>query len=386
MFGFAKGLQRDASALLGYSCALAICAFCMLAYLLPMSAFADDEDQAGTYVAGATATADQEDLPGDADSSSSSSSSSKAESDSVDSSSDYSAMSLSKLKQVVTDKTAERDKAQTLLDELSKRVTSTTGQLEKTRAKLVEQQALAERSVRERYKVQSRYPTLVDALLDAKDWQSFVAGIEYIEAASRASVDGVVKSREEVAYLEKELERLEKEKTDADKHLTQVSAELEAATRARDEAQRKADLVTNARLKADGANWKAGKKKFVAEWGPRIDAYLEGSPMAGQGDTFAEAAWENHIDPRFSPAISNIESGKGSICIRPYNAWGWGAADPNPAGLASAWSSWEEAIFAHVSGLKAGYGYTISKKGAKKYCPPNWQVWYATTVDQMNSI
>ena len=67
-----------------------------------------------------------------------------------------------------------------------------------------------------------------------------------------------------------------------------------------------------------------GKAAFIEEWTARIDAYLAGSPLAGYGSVFAEAAWEYSIDPRWSPAISNTESSKGRICFLPHNAWGWG--------------------------------------------------------------
>ena len=124
-------------------------------------------------------------------------------------------------------------------------------------------------------------------------------------------------------------------------------------------------------------DWSIGEKAFVDEWTARIDAYLAGSPLAGYGATFAQAAWNNHVDPRFSPAISNTESGKGSVCFRPYNAWGWGS---------TGWSSWEEAINAHVAGLAAGYGYSITPAGAQSYCPPTWQSWYSKTLSQMEII
>ena len=97
-------------------------------------------------------------------------------------------------------------------------------------------------------------------------------------------------------------------------------------------------------------DWSVGREAFVAEWSARIDAYLAGSPLSGYGTTFAEAAWENGIDPRWSPAISNTESGKGSVCFLPHNAWGWGS---------SAWGDWDTAIRAHVAGLASGYGYSL---------------------------
>ena len=37
------------------------------------------------------------------------------------------------------------------------------------------------------------------------------------------------------------------------------------------------------------------------------------------------------VDPRFSPAISAVESSKGLYCFRSHNAWGWGS---------SSWNTW----------------------------------------------
>ncbi len=122
--------------------------------------------------------------------------------------------------------------------------------------------------------------------------------------------------------------------------------------------------------------WSA-RDEFVKKWSGRIDAYLAGSPMAGHGKTFAEAAYDNGVDPRFSPAIANVESSKGLYCFKPHNAWGWGS---------SGWGDWDSAIRDHVAGLASGYGYTVSVSVAKKYCPPNWQFWYSAVLSNMNSI
>ena len=124
-------------------------------------------------------------------------------------------------------------------------------------------------------------------------------------------------------------------------------------------------------------DFSVGKEAFVSEWTSRINAYLAGSPLAGQGATFAEAAWSNGVDPRWSPAISNTESSKGAHCFLPYNAWGWGD---------KSWSSWEEAINAHVAGLANGYGYSITYANAAKYCPPNTDHWFKATIGQMKMI
>lgn len=124
-------------------------------------------------------------------------------------------------------------------------------------------------------------------------------------------------------------------------------------------------------------DWSVGKQAFLAEWTARIDAYLAGSPLEGYGSVFAEAAWDNAVDPRWSPAISNTESGKGSVCFLPYNAWGWGR---------SSWSDWDTAIRSHVAGLAEGYGYSITLDCAYKYCWDTYTAWYDVTHSQMELI
>jgi peptidoglycan hydrolase CwlO-like protein len=126
-----------------------------------------------------------------------------------------------------------------------------------------------------------------------------------------------------------------------------------------------------------GDNQATDKQTFVNQWSGRIDAYLSGSPLAGTGWIFANAAWDYNVDPRWSPAIACLESSKGRYCFKEHNAWGWGS---------SSWPDWETAIYAHVSGLSRGYGYTISEAAAKKYCPPNWKHWYDFVSSQMKLI
>ncbi len=167
-----------------------------------------------------------------------------------------------------------------------------------------------------------------------------------------------------------------------------LSDNIEAERRAAEEARRIAELEhiqsVQAKQRAYGGQgavvavdfW-VGRQAFVEEWPRRIDAYLAGSNLAGHGSDFAEAAWEYGIDPRWSPAISNTESGKGAHCFLPYNAWGWGA---------SIWFNWTDAIWGHVKGLSEGYGYSITYSAAAKYCPPNTSNWYSNTLSEMSKI
>lgn len=156
-------------------------------------------------------------------------------------------------------------------------------------------------------------------------------------------------------------------------------ARIAAAEQAKAEQEARAaqESAANAAAMLSEVDFTVGKEAFITQWTSRIDNYLAGSPLAGYGSTFAEAAWNNGVDPRWSPAISNTESSKGAVCFKPYNAWGWGS---------SSWSSWEEAINAHVEGLASVYGYSITVANAQKYCPPTYMDWYTKTISQMQMI
>ena len=111
----------------------------------------------------------------------------------------------------------------------------------------------------------------------------------------------------------------------------------------------------------------ASRDQFVATWAERIDAFNEGYPLAGYGNVFAEAAYDNHVDPRLSPAIARAESESGRVCFRAYNAWGWGDEE---------WSNWTDAINAHVQGLAESYGYDITEESAARYADGDSDVWF----------
>lgn len=171
----------------------------------------------------------------------------------------------------------------------------------------------------------------------------------------------------------------------------EIAEEEEAARIAAEEAARIAEQEAIARadetrsryytmfgtLPAGDVDFSIGREAFIEKWAARINDYLSGSPLSGHGETFAEAAWEAGIDPRWSPAISNTESTKGRVCFKSHNAWGWDQTN---------WPDWDTAIRAHVAGLARGYGFTISYSYAMRYCPPNYDNWYRDTLNQMTLI
>ena len=108
-----------------------------------------------------------------------------------------------------------------------------------------------------------------------------------------------------------------------------------------------------------GDDFALSEPVFVTKWGNAIDAFYanwsatvgQQSPMQGLGKVMARCAYEQRIDPRLCAAVSIVESSGGLHCIKPFNAWGWGAADSDPEGLAFGWSAWDEAIDAWHTGV-----------------------------------
>lgn len=176
---------------------------------------------------------------------------------------------------------------------------------------------------------------------------------------------------------EEEAARLAAEQAAREEEEARIAAAEEARAAQVEVVVQEQEVVEENTSSLSEVDWSVGKDAFVAEWTARIDAYLAGSALAGQGATFALAAWENGVDPRFSPAISNTESSKGGSCFLPYNAWGWDE---------SSWSNWTDAINAHVAGLGASYGYSLTYENAAKYCPPHAADWYNKTLAQMQLI
>ena len=210
--------------------------------------------------------------------------------------------------------------------------------------------------------------------------QALAAAQEARQEAQRKAQEEAARQAEEAAKAAAEAQAAQEAQAAKEAAEPEQAASADAAADSASESADASGGSSSGTVEApsnDGADWTSDKDSFVVQWAGRIDAYLAGSPMAGTGEVFAEAAWDYGVDPRWSPAISCTESSKGLYCFNSCNAWGWGSAS---------WDNWEDAIRDHVAGLARGYGYTISVEAAKKYCPPNWEHWYNTTLAQMNMI
>ncbi len=295
-------------------------------------------------------------------------------------------------------------------------------------AQIPDQKAKSADAVRRLYKLEQNRNGLIELILSSDDFNSFISMVNYMAAIQEANADEANRLVELKAELQRTQQTIEAQKAEAEEQRKIADDALEEAEKARDEAiaeaRRKAAeeaaraaaktaaqqaVVTGDTAALDDAiqstkpqnqppatnpepqapeapvapaepapeAGEGDREAFISEWTQRIDAYLAGSPLAGYGYAFAEAACDYGVDPRWSPAISNTESSKGAVCFLPHNAWGWGQAS---------WPDWDTAIRAHVRGLAQGYGYTISQAAAQKYCPPTWQDWYIATASEMAKI
>lgn len=310
---------------------------------------------------------------------------------------------------------ADYEAARTRVDELQSQIDENEAHLDELGAQLPGLRERAAASMRTLYKMQQGSGGLVELLLSSNSFNELITTIQYldiIQADNTDALDELLALEDELELtrvsLQSQMQEAEDERAAAEEALAQANAARAslqaqiAAQAAAEESERQAAVEAAAEETAQGTGGSfttesgnqaqvevpatenpgtvdtgSDEDAFVATWTARIDAYLAGSPLAGQGATFAKAAWAYGVDPRFSPAIAQVESGRGTYCFLPHNAWGWGS---------SSWGSWEEAIWDHVAGLAAGYGGQLTYAGAKKYCPPNADFWYATVLANMQMI
>lgn len=317
--------------------------------------------------------------------------------------------------------TSAYDDARSKLEDLQRKIDANTASIEKIESELPEQQAKASSAMRDLYKYQKGTNPIVNFLVNTQSLGDFITNCKYTNQITSSSVNEIEQLNEMQTQLEKDKTELEQAKSQLESEQKTAEDALSQAQKLRSEAQAKAEQENAAELAKLEADKAAAEQKlsgegvsgnnsnsqanntntvinttvdnsantgnsdydnFVNSWASRIDNYLAGSPMAGQGRTFAIAAWNTGVDPRWSPAIACIESTKGAYCAGSYNAWGWSAV----GGGWRSFGSWEEGINAHVAYLGRAYGSTLTPAAAQKYCPPTWQDWYNKVASQMNRI
>ena len=320
--------------------------------------------------------------------------------------------------QIENSATAYND-AMARVDELQKQIDENAQAIAELEEKIPLQKERASSACVDLYKAQQDTASILDLILSSESLGDFITRVDYFNAVTRSNfeqIESLSSMQDQLLQAQDQLNASKQEAADqaevAQAALQQAqNARIEAQRRAVEEATRQAEEAQAAKAaqvakvesaesaassdsesdagsssgsaaeppaaSTDTADWSSDEDAFVSQWTARINNYLAGSPLSGYGETFARAAWTYGVDPRWSPAISCVESTKGAYCFASHNAWGWGSVS---------WGSWEEAINAHVAGLARGYGYTLTYAAAQKYCPPNADHWYNSCLAQMNSI
>lgn len=290
------------------------------------------------------------------------------------------------------------------VEDLQREIEENAASIEELDDRIEGQRASCSQSLADLYKFNKGGSNLVGIIFSADDLGTFLSTVEYFNRIHEASSESIQRLTDMLQEREDAQASLDQAKADAEKEQARAERAAAQAIAQREAAQAAAVAAAKAEAEerqagqgaggasgggnaagsgatgspsVDGADWSQDKASFVNSWAGRLDGYLAGSPLAGQGATFAAAAWDAGIDPRYSAAISEVESSKGRACFMPHNAWGWGSVS---------WGSWEEAIPSHARGLARGYGYTVSEAAAKKYCPPNWEHWYNRVSQEMAKI
>lgn len=324
--------------------------------------------------------------------------------------------------QAVEDSAAAYDEAVANLEELQAQIDENTAAIAELQEQLPVQQEAASEAMREMYKYQTGSNQLVTMVLNSESMSDFITTCVYMDEIQASNVEAIEELNATQSELEQTQAELDEQKRQLEEQEQAAADALAEAQQLRADAQAQAEAEAAAELAAalaaqdtspaestedsngdnpyntanqsgqtattvvtgGAVNWNMSREEFIAEWTGRIDAYLAGSPLAGHGATFATAAWDYGVDPRWSPAIACIESTKGLYV--PYgnsnNAWGWTAS----GGGFRTFSSWDEGITAHVRYLRNMYGTTLTIAAAKRYCPPTWQDWYNKVGSQMNLI
>ena len=279
------------------------------------------------------------------------------------------------------------------------------------------------------YKFSQNSAGLLNVILSSDGFENFVATLTYlntVQTYTSGQLEGLLELQDELEQERANLESLLVEAQQAEDEAAEALAQVQAAADeaearvAEEEAARQAALAAQAAASRDQSTVttetdpSTGETIFI-ETKPdgstervdedRADEIINsgqngnqgspesggstpepepdpepsepgGSTLSGYGRVFAQAALAYGVDPRWSPAISCIESTMGAYCFRPYNAWGW---------MGHSFSSWEEAIWAHVEYLGYMYGGKLTMDAANIYCDPG-EEWYYAVLGEMESI
>lgn len=322
---------------------------------------------------------------------------------------------VAETEQRVKDSASAYNSAVSRQKELAGQISELNSKISALEKELPQQKKNSDESCRALYKYQSDTSSVVMMLLDSSSITDMLALLDQYNWVIEYNTATVKKTQDMESELKDSRDKLVSSKQEADEAASTALSTLKeaqaarkeaqeaaiAAQKAEEEAQAKAakeeeQKATTAKAKkaakkkaaavkttakqsnASTVGWSQSKTAFVNKWAARINSYLSGSPTAGTGKYYAEAAWDNGVDPRWAPAISCIESGKGAHCFRSHNAWGYGGIN---------FSSWQEGINTVVAKLGSStYGGYLTREAAATYCASDPSGWYSNVAAQMANI
>lgn len=316
----------------------------------------------------------------------------------------------------IEETTASYQEAEAAVRQVEERIAQNEARTAELESQIPEQRARTAQSIKNLYIFQQSFNSLLEIVLSAESFDDFLTTLRYLDIIHSHNAEEVNRLIGMVDELAQTSAELAIERDEAVERQQAALTALEEARNARTELQAHAIAVATseqgdreaaiqvaaaALAAVDNATFTTSSgntatvqvptessvstdvlttnitSEETSDWAARINEYLAGSPLEGYGETFAAAAAQYGVDPRLSPAIATVESGKGSVCFRDYNAWGWGNSD---------YTDWESAIYDQVEGLANGYDGTLTLEGAERYCPPNYQEWYSSVAYEMDGI
>jgi len=333
----------------------------------------------------------------------------------------------------VEETTVRYKEAQQAIEDIEQRIGETQTRIDELEVQIDAKREESAQAMCSIYRYSRSTPMLINLVFSTDSVHELYGTLDYLTRTQSHNIEIMQQQADAKVELEETFEQLASDKVEAEEAAAEAEAAMQEAQDVRQQAMEEAAAAAAAQIEAqkrhqaqvqaqhetvdgsmspmaegdipnDSANtesslagvveseiavasgsvapgdvsWQSPRDEFIASWGARINNYLAGSPLAGYGPLFAQSAWDYGVDPRWSPAISCVESGKGRACFRPYNAWGWMSR--------TGWSSWEQSIPAHVSGLARLYGYTLTLEGAAMYCPGTHVEWYNRCLEEMNKI
>lgn len=278
----------------------------------------------------------------------------------------------------VSDAKQAYDEASAKVDELTAQYDETQATIDSLATQISDLKDETNTQMRSSYKgrAQSDIVTLLSMVASSDDIGGLLQSLQYDSDVSSTLGDKISELTQKQAESESAKQQLQEDVANAQAAAEEANEKYKQTKEAKAAAAQKASSGTTVTLST--VDWSADKTAFVEEWSSRIDSYLSGSPLYGYGKVFASCAYDNNLDPRISPAISLVESSKGAVCFRPYNAWGL---------MGKSFSSWEESI-AYDCQYMAGplYNGQINAKTAQTYCPPTWSSWLSKAQTEMAKI